>query len=414
LERPDSGYSLYVHVPLCTDKCLYCDFYSVPCRTVSEEVQARIVHATLGQVRAFVAAAPDSAKVKTIFIGGGTPSCLPRRLQEELLHALSDFGAEEWTVEANPETLDESFLSLCKEAGVNRLSVGIQTLRQEHLDMLRRHATREDSLRAIRLLQAKWTGRLSLDFIAGIPGQTPEDVREDLAVIEESWPSHVSLYQLTLEPGTPLAAVVDSGGMRMNDPERDEQLWFEGRDALVKRGYEQYEVSNFSRPADECLHNVRYWNIEPYAGAGPAAVSTLPGTWAGRFLHRADLLEGKSPVVRISNPKSIAEFLEREETGWGAEIELIGAEDFLVENLMMGLRLARGISAVQIEARFGSGVTTLLSGIWERWMEKGWAEPPGDRIQLTTQGLLLLDRLIGEMIETRDSADAPALRLSWP
>jgi oxygen-independent coproporphyrinogen III oxidase len=415
LEHPDPGFSLYVHVPLCTDKCLYCDFYSVPCRSVSEEVQSRLIDATIRQVKAFAAAAPDSAKVETLFVGGGTPSALPRRLQERLLTALSVFGAGEWTVEAIPETLDETFLSLCRAVGVNRLSVGIQTLQQDQLDLLKRRASREDSLRAISLLRKKWTGRLGLDFIAGIPGQTVEDVISDLSVVEEGWPSHVSLYQLTMEPGTPLAALVGSGAMSMNAPQRDEELWFEGHDSLIRRGYAQYEVSNFGRPGHECRHNIRYWNIDQYAGAGPAAVSTMPRAWAARLFPAAVLRESTCPVVRVSNPKNIEEFLRREREGWGAQIESISAGDFLIENLMMGLRLARGVSALQIQRRFGASVTTLFPGLWERWMEKGWADPPGERVRLTEQGLLLLDHLIGEAIEARSVAsEGRDLPVFWP
>jgi oxygen-independent coproporphyrinogen-3 oxidase len=410
LERPDDGFSLYVHVPFCTDKCVYCDFYSVPCHTVADAIQETVVVETVRQARAALDAAPDGARVETIFIGGGTPSCLSPPLQEKLLTSFAGLGAREWTVEANPETLDEGFLSRCRDAGVNRLSVGIQTLHQDQLDLLRRRATREDCLRAIELLQSKWTGRLSLDFIAGIPGQTPENVREDLSVIERDWPSHVSLYQLTLEPGTPMDGLVEEGTLRLNRPETDEALWFEGMEVLLRRGYAHYEVSNFCRPGHECLHNIRYWNIEPYAGAGPAAVSTLPGAWAGRLLGRDDL--SHHDVVRLSNPRSITTFLKRSASGWGATVERIESEDFFVETLMMGLRLSRGLSSSGLRARFGARIDEIIPGVWERWVSQGRAHPPSDRLRLTDDGLLLLDLLIGEVID----ACAPwrGAQVVWP
>ncbi|MGA2977305.1 MAG: coproporphyrinogen-III oxidase family protein, partial [Spirochaetia bacterium] len=348
MARPDPGLSLYIHVPFCTDKCLYCDFYSVPCRTVSDQVLAAVIDQTIGQARFFLDAAAHGRRVETLFIGGGTPSVLPRKELEKLFSSLSDLGCAEWTVEANPETLDDSFLSLCRDAGVTRLSVGIQTLQEKHLRLLRRRASKEDALSAIRRLGQGWQGEVNLDFIAGIPGQTVQEVRDDLSVLEGSWPSHVSLYQLTVEPDTRLAALVNSGEIALNTPDQDEALWFAGKGALENRGYQQYEVSNFCLPGRECRHNLRYWRIDPYAGAGPAAASTLPGSWIMPVLKDRGAADLSSPVFRLSNPKDIHAFLQGPEALWGMEIESIAPRDFLLENLMMGLRMARGIPSDQL------------------------------------------------------------------
>ncbi len=268
MAHSEPGFSLYVHVPFCTDKCLYCDFYSVPRRGLSDDIQAAVVDQTVAQARCLLDAA-GSPRVQTIFIGGGTPSALPRPLLARLLGAFSALRPAEWTVEANPETLDESFLGCCGDAGVTRLSVGIQTLQPRLLSLLRRSATPHDAVTAVELLRRKWGGELSLDFIAGIPGQTAAEVRaRSGAPGPFDWPGHVSLYQLTTEPGTPLAAMIERGEIKMNPTETDEELWFAGKDGLESLGYAHYEVSNFALPGRECRHNIRYWNIEPYIGRG--------------------------------------------------------------------------------------------------------------------------------------------------
>ncbi len=287
--------------------------------------------------------AGSDARVETLFIGGGTPSCLPPPERESLLRAYTSLRPSEWTVESNPETLDESFLDSCAEAGVTRLSVGIQSLSTRHLKTLRRHATRAQAMAAIRLLQSRWHGQLNLDFITGIPGQTVSEVREDLAVLGDGWPDHVSLYQLTVEPGTPLEDLVDEGRIRLNRGQQDEELWLAGRDELMRRGYLQYEVSNFCLRDRECRHNLRYWRIEPYAGAGPGSVSTLPVAWAARAAARPDLAEDDASIVRFTAPRDIATFLQGQSHFWGAETETISPADFLLENVMMGLRLSGGI-----------------------------------------------------------------------
>jgi oxygen-independent coproporphyrinogen III oxidase len=408
--------SLYVHVPFCTDKCLYCDFYSVPRRTVEHPLVQRVVEETVNLARCLVEAAGERsapARVPTMFIGGGTPSCLPPEVLRGLLGAFSGFAAPEWTVESNPETLSRSFLDACSEAGVTRLSVGIQSLHTALLETLRRRATRDHALSAMRLLQQCWKGDLNLDFITGIPGQTAADVRDDLSVIAREWPGHVSLYQLTVEPGTPLETLVSSGSIQLNAPELDEELWLAGRDELTSRGYQQYEVSNFALPGKECRHNLRYWHIDPYAGAGPGAVSTLPAAWAARAANRPGLA-GEGPVVRFSAPKNLDAFLQGREGFWGIETEVVSAADFLVECLMMGLRLAKGIPAELINGRFGSPFQELFPGLWERWVRDGLATASTDTLALTPSGLMVLDHLMGQVAERVPRTEMEKRELVWP
>ncbi len=412
MARSEKGISLYLHVPFCTDKCLYCDFYSVPQRGVTESVQAAVAEQTLLQARRLLDAA-GNPRVQTVFFGGGTPSVLAKPTLKSLLDFVSPLQPSEWTVEANPETLDRDFLMLCGDSGVTRLSVGIQSLQPRLLSLLRRHASRKNCLDAVELLHRAWRGELSLDFIAGIPGQSVAEVERDLALVDESWPGHVSLYQLTTEPGTPLEALVESGEIVMNPAEKDEELWFAGRAALQNRRYAQYEVSNFARAGKECRHNIRYWRIEPYIGAGPAAVSTLPMEAAERLLGART---EKGAAVRLSNPKSIEAFLKGAESQWGAEVETVSPRDLLLETLMMGLRLADGIAGKDFERRFGRSFAELLPGLWEQWERKGWAVPEegGPRIRLTGDGLMLLDLLLADAAVQIERDGLPELAVQWP
>ena len=402
--------SLYVHVPFCVDKCFYCDFYSVPRRSVDVDIQKAVVEQTIEQARFFTDVLDCSLPFQTVFMGGGTPSALPRPLLRKLLNALGLSGCEEWTIEANPESVDEEFLEACREAGATRISVGVQSTVDRHLRTLRRSCSRRDIMRAVELLRGQWTADLNFDFIAGTPGQVPADVALDMRLLDVLPATHVSLYSLTYEPETPLAQLVQSGKVRPNPPQQDEEIWFRGVEELHRRGYIHYEISNFCRREKECRHNLRYWRLEPYLGVGPGAVSTLPAGPVAAALRRPDLAD-RSPVIRISNPRDIRAFLAGRELLWGAELESVKPEDFLLETLMMGLRLQEGISAQAFTTRFGRRFDEIFPGLWESWVQRGAALPASDRLALTHRGRMVLDGLLSDITE---APDAKNLRLSWP
>ena len=410
---PDPSFSLYVHVPFCVDKCLYCDFYSVPQRSVEAGVQEQVIEQTIEQAEFFRDALGWLQQPQTIFMGGGTPSVLSRGSRARLLSAFSEGAREEWTVEANPESMDEEFLRACAEGQVTRISAGVQSTSDRHLRFLRRACTRRDIERALSALTSSWKGDLNLDFIAGIPGQVPEEVRADLAILDRLAVSHVSLYSLTYEEGTPLSRLAEEGEILRNAEEQDEELWFAGCDELSRRGFGQYEISNFSLPGRECRHNLRYWRIEPYLGAGPGAVSTVPGP----PLARALALPGASApntVLRLAVPKDIPRFLRGREALWGIQAEIVAPEDFLLETLMMGLRLREGLAAAHLERRFGAPLEELIPGLWQRWMGRGLAEKPGAFMRLTESGRLVLDGLLTEASRAREQTPGAPLRVTWP
>ena len=240
------------------------------------------------------------SRAETVFVGGGTPSILPPEDLASLLAIFSGLAPHEWTVEANPGTVSSDFLETCAAAGVNRLSIGIQSLHDRHLRLLRRTATRASTIRGAALAAREWKGELNLDFITGIPGQTPPGPGRSEAPGRRGH-GHVSLYQLTSEPGTPLAALVEAGTIRLDAPERQEELWFAGRDDLIHPGLPPLRDLQLLQARKEYLHNLRYWRIDPYAGFGPGAVSTLPAAPLQGLLGEA----GRVPVLVTSSVSPI-------------------------------------------------------------------------------------------------------------
>jgi coproporphyrinogen III oxidase-like Fe-S oxidoreductase len=389
---------------------LYCNFYSLPRRSVTDAAQEAVVGQTIEQAAFFLDLLGYSAPPQTVFMGGGTPSTLARPQLRRLLGFRGCRGCEEWTVEANPESIDEELLDICRDAGVTRISAGVQSTDDRLLRVLARSAGRADIMKAVELLRWGWKADLNLDFIAGIPGQEPREVIADLSLLDALTVSHVSLYSLTYEPDTPLERLVQKGHVRPNPEEKDEELWFAGVEELRRRGFRHYEVSNFCKSGKECRHNLRYWRIEPYLGAGPSAVSTLP---AGPLAKVAGMpeLEHEGAVLRMSNPRDIRSFLEGRGSLWGARFEVVKPEDFLIETLMMGLRLEDGIPSDLFSNRFGASFADILPGVWEGWVERGAALPPEDRLRLSHSGRMMLDGLLSEM------PAPPAerkLRVSWP
>ncbi len=381
---------------------------------MGQDIQKAVIRQTILQARYFLKARAQGAAIETIFMGGGTPSALSPENLAPLLEACSDKAAVEWTVEANPESLDERFLDLCESAGVTRLSVGVQTMRDSLLRLLKRPASRSRTLAALELLGSRWHGELNLDYIAGIPGQSTDEVREDLALLAQFLPSHISLYQLTFEPETELVRRVERGAIVPNTREQDEDLWFAGKEALESRGYVHYEISNFCLPGRECRHNLRYWHMEPYAGVGPSAVSTVPSKDFALLLRRPDLAETPGGVLRVTNTRDFKAFIGGEDSLWGLEVESVKPEDFLLENLMMGLRLREGISVASWQRRFNRGFDEFFPGLWKKWCAEGYADEPIVSLRLTESGRMVLDGLLGELADRIASETLPQFAVSWP
>lgn len=380
--------SLYIHIPVCVRKCAYCDFFSVPVRnfpakTASENANLDTLVAALAKEIACRKKEFDIEGWKTVYIGGGTPSILSPDELYALGAPLAGMEGAEFTVEANPEDLTAAWLDACKAAGINRLSLGIQSMSDESLAAVQRRGTAESNRRALELVAKSWNGRLSLDLISGLPGQTPQRLSRDIEELVSFDPDHISLYSLTIEEGTPLEAMLADPARLARLPGEDEasELWIMGRDILEEKGFIQYEVSNFAKPGAESRHNTTYWNLETYLGAGPGATGTV--------------ITGDTSIRRV-NTTDIGRWLDRPETSFDAEH--ISREDNIKEAIMMGMRMISGIGREKFRMRFGVDVVELIPETVAAWIKKGLLKAQGDSLALNRDGLLFLNKFLADCL----------------
>ena len=390
--------ALYIHIPFCTRKCLYCDFYSVP--VGDEDTLRRVLEAETAQLDYFLRTW-KAREVPTLYIGGGTPSVVPRPLWADFLErvlARLPGKPEEFTVEANPETLDAAFLDACASAGVTRLSLGIQSFSPEYLRFAGRAAVPQDNRRAVSLLAERWGKDFSLDLMYGFPGQTIEEAREDAEEALAAKPCHLSLYALTVEEGTPLCHRIARKEASPVNEDNQENLRSALHELLRARGYENYEISSYSLPGKRCRHNTAYWNLRPYIGIGPAAVSTLPAASGPPGLP-----------LRLSGKKDIAAYIAKP---LEQETEVLSPRDFLADYLLMGLRTSDGIDPRTFSRIFGIDFRHSFSRAIAKNKKLIACDSP-DRFTLTDKGRRLLSAVLGDFFQEIDSLGY-AGPLVWP
>jgi putative oxygen-independent coproporphyrinogen III oxidase len=371
---------VYIHFPYCLSKCPYCDFASRAEKVIPQE---RYTRAVLRELRA---RAPEFARQRaiSIYFGGGTPSlwdpaCVDAVLSE--VRALFDvFAAAEVTLEANPGTTDEARFSAFRAAGVNRLSIGVQSFAPPQLVALGRQHSGGDAVRAFRTARAAGFENVSLDLIHGAEGQTPEGAARDAASAVALGPEHLSCYALTLTglaEDVPMAKAVRRGEVHLPDDEAQFAMGDAVRAELRTGGYGRYEISNYARPGFEAVHNSLYWRGLEYAAAGCGACG---------FRRLAN---GAAVAHRWMNDRSPDRYMERvEQTGLGqAQAEELGAEEHLRERLFTGLRLAAGLDLAALEDDLRISVRTRYSAQIERLRKEGLAELDGATLRLTEAGL---------------------------
>lgn len=384
--------SLYVHIPFCLRKCDYCDFFSVPLGDTGRDGTRLSLAPFVRALRREMAIRKKDLGItawKTVYIGGGTPSLLDPEAIRALGEAIRDNVAVEgeWTIEANPEDITADWLDACAETGINRLSLGIQSMDDSMLASVARRGNRESNEAALELARDRWRGDISVDLIAGLPGQTEEGLLSDIREVLNFAPDHVSLYSLTVEEGTPLARRIAADAQTgLPDDDAAADIWIAGRDALDERGYRQYEVSNFALPGHESRHNQAYWNLETYIGVGPGATGTvIAGDTAYRYTVTRDI------AAWLDDPRAIA-FEERIDRG-----------DCVREAFLMGFRLLDGVSRTGFCQRFGVDALDLIGGTVEAWRKKGLAAADESGVRLTRDGLLLLNRFLEDCLIELDT-----------
>jgi len=359
-----------VHVPFCVRKCGYCDFYSVASREHLIDAYMRALKAELSHARREV----GPLSLRSLYLGGGTPTVLSTDLIGGLLECaaeLFDVAADaEITCECNPGTVTPTSLRELRAAGVNRLSVGVQSLRDDELRSLGRVHTAEEARDTVLSAREADFANVSVDLIYCLPGQTDGAWEATLDEALALAPSHVSAYCLQIEDGTPLAERVARGEVIPLPEEAQAARYGRTVERLERAGFRQYEVSNFAPPGAECRHNLVYWRNEPYLGAGAGAWSFLNGE---RRQNAADLDAYLGALAAGESPVAYRERC----TGVQAANE----------TLMMGLRLREGLDLVAFVARHGRDLTAERGVEIARLEAEGWVTRRADRLALTTAGM---------------------------
>lgn len=380
--------SLYVHVPFCSSRCAYCDFFSSVPGLGDEGVIDRVVDATIRRIDE-LSDRFGTTDFVTVYVGGGTPSFLPGRSLRRLLRAIGRraSGVREWTVEANPEGVDRDFLSLLEDEGVTRISLGVQSLDDQALAALGRGAKSSVALAALRAAAASRL-HVSADLIAGFPRR--DGLVEEARIVAEEGIGHLSVYDLTLEEGTALARLAERGEFAMQDEDEaaDERAAMEA--LLRDRGILRYEVSNYALPGWESSHNLVYWRMGSWLGVGPGASGTIERLAAGPGAIPG--LDGGS--IRIDETRVIGDYIAGLAAQRARETD-IGPAEAAFEVMMMGFRTVEGLDPLAFRRRFGLGPRELVAGTLAKWAPR---LAVGNRITLDGPGLDLLNRFLSECL----------------
>ncbi|MGI9950823.1 radical SAM family heme chaperone HemW [Moorellaceae bacterium AZ2] len=374
--------NLYIHLPFCLRKCHYCDFISFP--GVPAPVVSRYL-TVLGREMEMVASVFRPGKAATVYLGGGTPTYLPADdLAGLMARVISIFNIEEQaeiTVEANPGTLTPEKLQALRAAGVNRLSLGAQSFKDELLETMgRAHGVQEIYQSFTWARQAGFTN-INLDLIYGLPGQDLGDWENTLERALELEPEHLSAYSLELGPETPWGRSYSEGRLLLPDDEEVLAMYQRAREKLQEAGYEHYEISNFARPGFQCRHNLTYWENRPYLGVGVGAASY----WDGRRWQNLTSLEAYCRTV--------------EEGGLPSdEGEVLTCDRERGDTLFLGLRLLRGVSLKEYRERFGEDLLEVYGQKLERLLSLGLVTIEAGFLRLTEKGLPLANEVFAAFV----------------
>lgn len=362
--------SLYIHIPFCISKCYYCDFssFSNMNHRVDDYINSLINELNLYKERL------KEYSIKTIFIGGGTPSSIaPKHIYNILQFIHKNFNTDkliEVTIEANPGTLDKEKVKLYKEAGINRVSMGVQTLDNELLKSIGRIHDVEDFYRSYETLRKGDIKNINVDLIFGLPNQTIDNVISSLEKVIELGVEHISYYGLILEEGTRLHKLYKEGKLSLPDEDTERLMYHKATEYLISHGYNHYEISNYALPNFECKHNLVYWDVEPYLGVGLSSHSNMENK---RFFNTSNI----NIYIENLNKKVIP--IENE--------EIIDKDTEIEEFCILGLRKISGIDKTQFKNRFGIEIEKIYQDTIDKHIKNGLILNDDNYIRLTKQGL---------------------------
>lgn len=360
--------ALYIHVPFCAQRCLYCDFKTQAVSPDDPRISS-YVDSLIGAIRK-ASREGELGSIDTVYLGGGTPSYLGNKNLSNILYTLSlsmHLTPEvECTLEANPESFTEAMAKDLWALGVNRLSFGVQSFNDDLLISIGRIHTSRRAVEAIQQAQIRFEN-ISIDLMCGLPGQTREMFLNDLATAVDLGVTHVSVYPLTLEEGTPLSALVDQGILPEPDSDLQVDMMQDAARYLTQAGFHRYEVASYARPGFESRHNSAYWTGIPYLGLGPGAVT---------------MMQDETSRVRLEGDEVI---------------EVLNLSERYAEDLMLGMRMSRGVSQALIDA--ASPYTHRLDETITALCDEGYATYKDGRLVPTEKGWLFGNHVYGALLE---------------
>lgn len=368
---------LYLHIPFCKSKCLYCDFCSIP------RPKPQIVRDYLNALRRDLEQRSEACGdylVDTVYFGGGTPTVLPIEGLESLMETVASCYRlspdAEITAECNPGGTSVDLFRRMRGAGFNRLSLGVQSAHAEELRALGRIHTFADACQTVEQARAAGFSNLSMDVMFGIPLQTPESYLATLEQVVELSPQHLSAYSLIVEEGTPFYRKREG----LNLPEEDavDRMYTDGIFYLRSSGFTQYEISNFAKPGYESRHNLKYWNCEPYLGFGPAAHSDFQGQ-------------------RFGNSRNLAAYIVGEEIVEERETPTLRQRK--AEYIMLRMRLCQGVTAAEYEARFGGSFVEEVALPFSRYAAGGFVLGSREQVAFTPKGFGVSNAILSEVLD---------------
>jgi len=370
--------SLYIHIPYCVRKCPYCDFYSIP---VGRDIPSwkEYLNAIFEQLEEYISKFElKDRTVKNIYFGGGTPSIFPSEFFLKCLSGISKVmqlsSDIETTCEVNPATVDREWFVAIRNAGVNRISVGVQSFQSHILKFLGRVHDDKDAMRVITDAKEVGFESVGIDVIFGIPNEKIIDVKNDIKTAMMFQPEHVSAYQLTVERGTPLAADITSGKTVMPSDEEVGEEMKSVFDMLLSEGWNSYEISNFAKSGFECRHNINYWRYGEYVGLGPSAVSFLKFRCADIYGER------------IKTEGDIGQYIVGEVT---TSSELIDLKTAMFEFCFLGLRMDEGFSIYDFFNNFGEAFNAIYGDVCSELVDGDMIVKEDERVKLTPKGRML-------------------------
>lgn len=370
---------IYIHIPFCARKCNYCDFLSAPETRETKERYLSLLDREMQLYKEIVSA----READTLFIGGGTPSFLETDLTDKLLCSVKKWipseNLKEFTIECNPNSVTEEKLNLYKEAGVTRISLGMQSACDEELKKLGRLHSVKEFEKTYELVRKHGFERVNIDVMAAIPGQTIESYKHTLEYVVGLSPEHISSYSLIIEEGTPFYEKY-----RENPPvdeDTDRQMYDLTKEILGRHGYHRYEISNYAKEGQECIHNLKYWQGGEYLGLGLGAASCMEHE---RWSNVRGLTDYEDRICRGQKPVE--------------QTEELGEEEQKAEFMFLGLRCMEGVSAERFEKKFHQSVEERYGKVLHKYENMGLMRLVNGNWQLTEQGIDVSNHIFADFL----------------